>query len=469
MRRRNAGFTLVELTVALLAGLIVAVGIVGLSRAATSTFNEEMRNAGAEAALRGAIDRLRTDLQRAGYMSTGNILLDPAMPMGGVTAASTVAAIPATMLGIRNLASILLTDGGSLAKNGLALSAQQAPTLAPDSIQIAGNMTTTEQFEVALIPPTPNANGGTCQRILLSPASGAMYRLNAVGAAAAPEELRELFQPVPIGLSTQFIVRVVDSSGRTQYVATCPEAASLTAGASTAGFDPTSTYPYVDIDSVGVGGTQLLTAAQTGGVSSFTGYGAGAWINPVQIVQWEITGPAAGVTDPEPAQYVTALNNLPLQAGTPDLNKYDLMRTYVDAKGFLVHETSEIVAEYAVDLDFAFTVETAANNQSGATSLVTYPFDSALSNAWAPSVLVATPGTGPQRIRSVRARLVTRTALPDRRANIPAQNASTEAFLYRYCMTSTGCPATPDNTLRWARGRTMTTEVALPNQSRSFY
>jgi prepilin-type N-terminal cleavage/methylation domain-containing protein len=468
MRRRNAGFTLVELTVALVAGLIVAMGVVGLSRAATSTFNEEMRNAGAEAALRGAIDRLRADLQRAGYMSTGNILLDPAMPMGGVTAASSVAAIPATMLGIRNLASILLTDGGSLAKNGLALSAQQSPTLAPDSIQIAGNMTTTEQFEVALIPPTANANGLTCQRILLSPTSGAMYRLNAVGAAAAGEELRELFQPVPIGLSTQFIVRVVDASGRTQYVATCPEAASLTAGLSTAGFDPTSTYPYVDIDSVGVGGTQLLTAAQTGGVSSFTGYGAGGWINPVQIVQWEITGP--GGTDAEPAQYISALNNLPLQAGTADPNKYDLMRTYVDAKGALVPQTSEIVAEYAVDLEFAFTVETAANNQNLATSLVTYPFDSASSNTWAPALLAAAAANqGPERIRSVRTRLVTRTALPDRRATIPAQNASAETFLYRYCMTATGCPAMPDNTLRWARGRTITTEVALPNQSRSFY
>jgi prepilin-type N-terminal cleavage/methylation domain-containing protein len=468
MRRHDAGFTLVELTVALVAGLIVAMGIVGLSRAATNTFNEEMRSAGAEAALRGAIDRLRADLQRAGYMSTGNILTDPAMPKSA-TAATTVDQIPATFnLGLRRLASILLTDGGSLANNGLALSAQQSPALAPDLIQIGGNMTTTEQFEAALIPPTANINGGTCQRILLSPTSGAMYRLNAVGAAAAPEELRELFQPVPIGLATRFIVRVVDSSGRTQYVSTCPEAASLTAGASTAGFDPVSGYPYVDIDSVGVGGTQLLTAAQTGGVSSFTGYGAGAWINPVQIVQWEITGP--GGADAEPAQYVKALNNLPLQAGTADPNKYDLMRTYVDAMGVLVPQTSEIVAEFAVDLDFAFTVETAANNQSGATSLVTYPFDSTLSNAWAPGAAAAAPAAnaGPERIRSVRARLVTRTALPDRRATIPAQNAGTEGFLYRYCVVAP-CPATPDNTMRWARGRTMTTEVTLSNQSRSFY
>ena len=73
----QSGFTMIELTVALLAGLIVATGIVALSREATNTFHEEARSSAAEAALRGAIDRLRADIQRAGFMSTGNITLDP--------------------------------------------------------------------------------------------------------------------------------------------------------------------------------------------------------------------------------------------------------------------------------------------------------------------------------------------------------------------------------------------------------
>ena len=79
MRRARAqeGFTLIELTVSLVAGLIVALGIVGLSRDATHTFHEEMRSSVAEANLRTAVDRLRADLSRAGYMSTGNVALDP--------------------------------------------------------------------------------------------------------------------------------------------------------------------------------------------------------------------------------------------------------------------------------------------------------------------------------------------------------------------------------------------------------
>ena len=43
-RGSRSGFTLVELTVSLVAGLIVALGIVGLSRSATKTFNEEIRS-----------------------------------------------------------------------------------------------------------------------------------------------------------------------------------------------------------------------------------------------------------------------------------------------------------------------------------------------------------------------------------------------------------------------------------------
>lgn len=76
-RRHSTGFTLIELAIALTAGLIVAMGIVALSREATRTFHEEVRSAAAEATLRTAIDRLRADIQRAGFMSTANIVADP--------------------------------------------------------------------------------------------------------------------------------------------------------------------------------------------------------------------------------------------------------------------------------------------------------------------------------------------------------------------------------------------------------
>ena len=42
-RTSRSGFTLIELTVALVAGLIVALGIMALSREATRTFHDEVR------------------------------------------------------------------------------------------------------------------------------------------------------------------------------------------------------------------------------------------------------------------------------------------------------------------------------------------------------------------------------------------------------------------------------------------
>ena len=75
-RAHTRGFTLVELSIAMAAGLIVALSVVALSREASNTFHEETRIASAEMQLRTAIDRLRADLQRAAFMSTGNIYID---------------------------------------------------------------------------------------------------------------------------------------------------------------------------------------------------------------------------------------------------------------------------------------------------------------------------------------------------------------------------------------------------------
>jgi hypothetical protein len=458
--RSDAGFTLVELTVALLAGLIVAMGIVGLSRSATATFHEEVRTAAAEASLRSAIDRLRADLQRAGYMSTPNIQADPSYPM-----LRPVLNGPNDLSGIRNMAGLLklsairLVPGGSVAQNGLALSGVQSPALTPDYIEISGNMTTTDQFEVALI----QAPGATCQRINLVPTSPAMYRLDVVGSKAS-DELRNIFQPVPSNQDTQFLVRLVDDTGHAQYMATCkePNPAAIVAG-----------QPYVDIDPFN---TPLIAPASNN-VSTASGYCAGrCWLNPVQTVRWEITvPPGTGVKDPEPAQYVKALDNQPLSPTTQDPNKYDLMRSYVDATGALVAQTSEIVAEYAVDLDFALTVDQGLDNTQP--SLLTFGFDdSANESKWAYDVSVSSsfaPNVGPQRIRAVRVRLATRTAQPDRTANVAATNNGNEEFLYRYCVVGSPagspCPATPDSVQRWARVRTITSEVRLPNLARNYY
>ena len=445
-RRRAAGFTLIELTVALVAGLIVAIGIVGLSREATATFHEEMRSSAAEATLRAAVDRLRADLQRAAYMSTPNITRDPrvAMPIGAPN--SVFGINPGTGGGIVHLAGIHLISGGSAAN--APLSASQVPALTPDIIEIGGNMTSAEQFDVQTI-----AQNGVCARITLSDTSPAMYRLNAAGPNAQAAELNNIFQPVP---GFQFIVRLLDDTGRSQFLATCPEV-------SPTGINNAAVPPIAWVD-VALGVAPILTPQATGNLGGVTPIPAGrAWINPVQIVHWEITSAAA-----EPAQYQAALGMQSLAAGI-DPNKYDLVRSYVAANGAVIPQSSEVVAEYAVDFKFAFSVDAAPPNTPGLPNMVTFAFDNPANQAWANDVFLVQGGANmPQRIRIVRARIATRTAQPDRAVNVPVANFGAEAFLYRYCMTAGACD-TQDGTLRWARTRTLTTEVSLPNQAGAFF
>ncbi|HEY1693515.1 MAG TPA: prepilin-type N-terminal cleavage/methylation domain-containing protein [Polyangiaceae bacterium] len=461
-RRRQAGFTLVELTVSLLAGLIVALGIMTLSKEATRTFNEEIRGSAAEATLRTAVDRLRADIGRAGYMSTGNIMLDP-MIAKAPSDVSNVVHIANGMGGIRRLASVSFVAGKvgqSQALNTLPLSLVQPSALAPDMVEFSGNMTTSEQFEVQMIMPA----GSNCTQILLSSLSPAIYRMSptGLGTPAASAELRNAFQPVPATLATQFIVRLVDTTGHVQYLATCPNATA-------AGF--TGTQPYLSVDT---SSTPIQTSAQTKTQGGASGYCVGCLVNPVQIVRWEVTSSTQEASNQ--AQYAAALDQQPTTFGsaTVDPAKYDLMRTYVDATGTPVLQTSEIIAEYAVDLKLAFSVDktTLGDTQP---NIATLAFDDPTNATWAPDVS-ATPqlaAVGPQRIRSVRARVATRAAQPDRTVNVPVTNFGaqqfTQTFLYRYCINAVPSCATSDGTLRWARARTVTTEIALPNTSGAFY
>jgi Tfp pilus assembly protein PilW len=465
-RQSQAGFTLVELTVALIAGLIVAMGIVGLSHEATQTFNEESRSSAAEAAMRTAVDRLRADLARAAYMSTGNILSDPTIAHNPSSAAGNLQnLLNPSFSGFKGLAALQLIPGGSVTTSGLPLSALQTPALSPAALLISGNMTCAEQFDVQMILPP----SGNCQEILLSPVSPAIYRIatSGIGTANGSQELDNVFAPVAGGGATgQFLVRLLDDTGHTQYLATCPQdpVAGITSG-----------QPFLWIDSAD---TAILTASQTAGQGGISGYAAGkAWVNPVQIVRWEITSTTQEATNQQ--QFSSGLGNV-VQTGEVDPYKYDLMRSYVDAKsGQVIPASSEIVAEYAVDLDFAFTVDQTLVGPT-APSLVTYAFEDTANATWATSVAGMTVGAsppvniGPQRIRSVRTRLVTRTALPDRTVNVAVPNQFTgEEYMYRYCVGLPGQPlpncSTNDGSLKWARTRTVTTEVALPNNSGSFY
>jgi type II secretory pathway pseudopilin PulG len=447
-RKHEAGFTMVELTVALVAGLIVALGIVALSKESTTTFHEEVRSSGAEATLRTAVDRLRADLQRAAYMSTPNFVTDPqiAVLVGNANITNIIDQSATGGGGIVRLAGIHLFDGGS--NTNTPLSAQQPTPLNPDAIEIGGNMTSTEQFDVQSV----TVNGVCNLRLNLSGTSPALYRIGAIGAGGAVNgaALRNIFVPVA---NNRFMVRLVDDTGRSQYLATCNEAVPANV---VAGVPPAA---YVDIDPTIAPVLAPKDTGNHGGVNPIPG--GRAWINPVQIVRWEITD-----TGHEPAQYASALGRKSLGDGGMDSTKYDLVRSYVDAGGKVVAASTEVVAEYVVDLNFALSVE---NGTAALPGELTIAFDDATNQTWADNVFTQPAATcRPQRIRIVRARISTRVEQPDRMANVPVANYGTQAFFFRYCLTATGCGAST-STLQWARARTITTELSLANQAGVFF
>jgi len=504
-RASAAGFTLVELMVALVAGLVVSMAMVGLSKEATNTFHEEARNAAAESALRNGMERLRADLNRASFMSTGNILADDAIHyqtyggsiLGCTGSASTVVNYAAAP-GLKHLAGIHLYQGtgpgtGASGNSGTTAATvmEGANGLYPDMIDIGGNFTNGEEYFVRVVPPSdPNLTGNTAcgtQVLWIQNTTGSAWRLSQAGSAA----FTNAFHP-GTSTSTQYMVRIGDTSSpmHYQYALICasnpvyfapgpPMVAAIN-------IDPSTPLAVSDTGKVASCATPTTWNAGTGQVRA----------SAVQIVRWD----------------VAAAGSLPAAYGlVNDPNELVLTRQFVDGKNVTDPSTLEVVAEYVVDLKFAFSIDptspatwspipgayptTNANGTVPPNPLIHFPFDDAANQTWAADVKAGTGGAngdptpGPQRIRSTRIRLVTRTALPDRSqatanpaALVPSATGS-ENFIYRYCTgpnagwnttTNSYNPSSSPgvcaaHTPTWARARTDVTEVALPNQRQLFY
>src|SRR5215831_8019287 len=74
---RPRGFTLIELMVAVTAGLFVAIAAFALARQGSRFFQQEARVANAQFSATLGFDRLRADIARAGFLTTANVQRDP--------------------------------------------------------------------------------------------------------------------------------------------------------------------------------------------------------------------------------------------------------------------------------------------------------------------------------------------------------------------------------------------------------
>lgn len=413
-RRKDRGFTLVELLVSLVAGLIVALAVVGIARDATNTFQEEQRTAIAEKGLRLAIDRIRSDIQRASYMSSPNRRTDRWISPDQKNVVTSEPTALTTLAGLHLTAPDPSTSTPLSVTNGLS----------PQVMEVWGNLTGTDQYVAQTTGSAGNCSG---RRIVLQTDSPAMYR---VLASSDPDDvLKKMFQPVD---KEQFLVRIHDDYTRQSfYLPTCK-------GSQTAGV--TGNQPYVDVAYDPTNVFPITPGRYT--------------INPIVGVRWEIRP----LTQSGDAVYASLATD-PKATG----DKYDLVREFIDATGALVG-TPEVVTEFAVDLGFSFTADTGTYDYTTWTptpNMVRYDFGASENVA----LTDTTTGT-PQRIRSVRIRLATRGPFPDREQALALPANDPTNYPLRYCIVAAGC--TKDRR-EWSRMRVLETEVTLPNQNGAFF
>ena len=136
------GFTLVELMVALSGGLFLSAVVFALSRDTTRFYQREARVANATFGGLVGFERLKSDIRRAGYLSTPNIQLDPHLlePPGAGAAAM-----------VQSLAGLRITPNtpNLTAHAAFAANALAGQTITPDQIVLSGSYTVTDEFSVA--------------------------------------------------------------------------------------------------------------------------------------------------------------------------------------------------------------------------------------------------------------------------------------------------------------------------------
>lgn len=438
LRRRRArhGFTLVELMISLVMGLLVTLAAVGLARTATNTFHEQARLSLTEMGVRSGAERLRQDLMRVSYMSTGNIALDPKVAR---RADWMSAAQRARYPYLTNLQGIRVFVGGSKAgtEGSTELKLATGNGLNPDVLEITGNLTTDDAYIGTI------AMGGACpagggQVVLIDPrADSASYMLVGGGDAGAASVLaaaRSAFLPAD---DRQFLAQVTDAMGCKHYAPVCAV---------------TLEGEMIGVHLVGDGGRAVLYSHSVHdayenppGLAASCGASEGGKVSiaPVARVRWALT----------PS---TAL----LAGGDASGPKFDLTRQLLDVEGAPVGE-AEIVAEYAVDLKFALTLWDPTTAATSAPAVEVLDFDDAAANDLVASTSVSGM-RGPQHVRSVRFRLATRASTPDRSVDLPT--APGRPYMSRYCIDGELSSCT-----RFARVRTIMGEVALQNQARMFY
>ena len=301
-RRSQAGFTLLEMMAALVAGLIAIGSIYTLSSASSKHFHEQQRISQTQMSLRMAMARLTADIARAGFGGTPN---SQAELNHGMLACNQAPVNPLAAVGFTNH-----LDGGAAVPNAATNGVQT------DRLDLMGNYATSDVYRAM---PTPAAN----QLAIQSNWHSFARSFGIPGDPVRPynqDAFEDVFRAgrlIHVRTTDQkhFYARVVASNGAVNSF-------SVT-------FTPAFNCSNARLD--------------------------GAMVSPVNRIRYRIASTTGG-----PLSDMTGLNlaNVPtgnVAAGT--LNSM-LIREELDEAGVRVPNSEQIVLEYAVHADYQFVVDT---------------------------------------------------------------------------------------------------------------
>jgi hypothetical protein len=350
-RRPAPGFTLVELMVAMVGGLFVSMAVFAIAKHSSSFAMRQSRVADATLQNTVGFERLRADISRAGFLTTPNMVDDPALCRGTVypTWLRRMASVYIEPVPVPALSSEITLNGFS-----------------PQRIVLTGNYASGNQFAV--------------REIIAGPPVQVVLQPNRLGMA----EIGYPAAPVEATLSRIFVagraLRVVDKTGRIQFGAI----AGVTAGANPAivlAVDPA--LQFRSGSAVGCG---------------IEGLGVGMVANVVNIIRYDLRN----------LNVSTEPGYKPMFAGGPsyETTRRELVREELDLNGNPFANTLELISEYTVDLGFSLLVS------QGTGGLEPIAPANVSQYAGTPGTLSA--GKGPQHIRAVRFWLSNRSQEADR-------------------------------------------------------
>ncbi len=426
----DRGFTVVEIMVALSAGVLVSMAAFMLSKNATAFFQREARVSSAQLALTLAMNRLTGDIQRASFLSTPNITADQ-------TICSSTSNTWPTGLGL--LAGINI----AASTQSTPQSAAQTPAMTPDQIILGGSMDTSEIYQVQSI----TAGAGGAPLITLRLPANEPATMRALAGLGPTEQLASKMTPIFYPSTTPASI----VSGRFAHI--------YLPDGNTHWFGVISTFavdPVTNAISVQLGQPPTLPVQPASPCGVVLGAAGNGWLfSVVSRVKYDIRSLSTAAYAGSPyAAVVQPVSPQVTGDGAPGtVGRTELVRTELAADNNEIVTSTELVGEYAVDMRFGITVASKVNGNKYNPTVTTYPFGDA--NVYTFANDIAHGGT-PELIRAVQVRLATRARAPDRDTGLPA-GPDGRSLRFLVDPTLGMQPA-------YARMRTVYGNVALTNQ-----